>query len=107
MSAATPSAEPIASEPTSPMNICAGYALNQRKTQPRGRERAAENGELAGARDMRDLQVLGEVLVAGDVGEDTYVLAAIMTGPIARPSSPSVRLTAFAAPAITIAPNGM
>src|SRR3546814_1446864 len=32
--ATTPSAAPSASAPTSPMNTCAGYALNQRKPRP-------------------------------------------------------------------------
>src|SRR5262249_18981050 len=34
MRATTPIAAPSASEPTSPMNICAGYALNQRNPSP-------------------------------------------------------------------------
>ena len=36
-----------------------------------------------------------------------YVPAAMMEGPIARPSSPSVRFTALEAPTITRTMNGM
>ncbi len=40
------------------------------EAEARGGQRAAEDRQLAGAGHVRDLQILGELRVAGDVGED-------------------------------------
>ena len=61
---------PSASEPTSPMKTSAGWALNQRKPRRGADERAAEDRQLAGPRDVRDEQVVRHEGVTGDVGED-------------------------------------
>ena len=63
--------------------------------------RAAEHGELAGALDEVDLEIVGEDGVAREVGDERRSSPpAIITGTMARPSSPSVRLTALPAPTI-------
>ena len=71
-------------------------------------ERAAEDGELARLRDERDLQVARGDGVARDVREDRVgARPRCPTAPIARPSRPSVRFTAFEEPTTTSATNGM
>ena len=48
------------------------------------------------------LQIFGEHPVADQIGDRPKVAAAIIIGTMARPSSPSVKFTALAAPTITI-----
>ena len=69
---------------------------SRRRTPPARRRRAD-----------RDLQVLAKIDVADQVARcSAKQPAAIIAGPIARPSRPSVRLTAFEAPTMTSTPNG-
>ena len=48
----------------------AGGALNHRKPRPGADQRAADDGQLAGALHVVDLQVAGELGVAGQVGDE-------------------------------------
>src|SRR6187401_2414876 len=101
MIATVPSAAPSASAPTSPMKTFAGYALNQRKPSP------------APAIDEQNTTISPAPGVCGNSRyleytalEATYAnkpsaLPTITVGMIARPSAPSVRLTALLAPTIT------
>src|SRR5205823_2049320 len=88
--------------------ICgSGHALNQRKPSPAAAS-APQNTASSPAPGTNGICRYSAILAWPAVYANTpRVPPAIMTGPIARPSSPSVRLTAFAAPTMTSAPNGM
>ena len=105
--AIAPSAPPRARLPVSPMNTAAGGALNHRKARPGADDRQAQHGQIADAEDMRDAEVGRELGVADEVGDEQEREAAMITGMVARPSSPSVRFTALPKATITNAPNTM
>jgi hypothetical protein len=75
------------------------------KGQRGAHQRAAKNGEFADLRQMLDIQIGAEARVAGDVGEHVSAPTAMTTQPMARPSRPSVRLTAFDEPTMTSEAN--
>ena len=64
-----PSAAPIAKDPVSPMKTLAGGALNQRKPSPAPTIAAQNTDNFAGARHVVELQVIGEIRAADDVGD--------------------------------------
>ncbi len=72
-------------------------SVEPEEAQARPDHRAADHREFAGTRDVVDLQVVGEDRVA-DVRYEMKpkVPAAIITGTMASPSSPSVRFTGIA-----------
>src|SRR5271167_2700458 len=82
------------------------WRIEPEETQARSNHRTAKDGELAGAGDVMDLQVVGKDRITGEIGNQAKQAAAIIEGTMASPSSPSVRLTAFEAPMITKTPNG-
>src|SRR5262245_30705755 len=114
--ASIPIAPPIDSEPTSPMNTLAGYVWYQRKPTPAPNS-AAQNTESSTARGMcatcRYSAIVSlpppsvRIIVSTPAmyANTMNVPALMMAGPIARPSRPSVRFTAFAVPTTTSAPN--
>ena len=59
--AMAPSAPPSASEPVSPMKIMAGGRVEPQEAEPRADQRAADDGQLAGAGDVVDLQILANL----------------------------------------------
>ena len=72
----------------------------------RADERSAEHGELPRLRHERDLEVASATALR-DVREERIRAGGDAEAPIARPSRPSVRLTAFDAPTRTTATKGM
>src|SRR6056297_3028566 len=66
-----------------------------------------EDQDLAGTGHVMQAEIFGEVGPPHRVGDDAERAEAIITGMIASPSSPSVRLTALAAPTTTIMAKGM
>ena len=64
-----PSAPPHDNDPVSPMKTMAGGALNQRKTETRADQRAAEDGQLAAAGYGMELQIAGKDRIADQIGD--------------------------------------
>src|SRR3989338_674592 len=89
-----PTAAPRPSEPTSPKKTEAGWLLNQRKPT-HAPARLAHHGTSA--------WLLGSPLNT----QSPRMERTIATHPAAKPSNPSVRLTAWAQPAMTIMANGI
>ena len=67
--AMAPSAPPSASEPVSPMKIMAGRRVEPQEAEAGADQGAADDGKLAGALHVVDLQVAREVGVARQVGD--------------------------------------
>jgi hypothetical protein len=85
-----------------------GMTVEPEKPQGRSDQSAAEDGELSGLGYVRDLEIAGGDGVARDVGEHAVRRAGdAHVAPIARPSRPSVRFTAFDEPTTTTATNGI
>ena len=80
-------APPNPSEPVSPMKMLAGKLLNHRKPMHAPTRQAARN--------VRSVSPLVMNVMP------TYASSTIAAQPAARPSSPSVRLTALVVPATT------
>ncbi len=97
-------APPSAIEPVSPMNISAGNALNQRNpiTPPIS---AAATIAMSRYSSLRAATVSAERIQSIDAIARS-VISEIAHVPAARPSIPSVRLTAFEVPAMTRKRNG-
>ena len=68
--AIAPSAPPSASEPVSPMKIIAGGALNQRNPRPAPTSAPQITASSPAPCDEMDLQIIGEDLVADEIGDD-------------------------------------
>ena len=68
--AIVPSRPPRASEPVSPMKICAGGALNHRKPHAGADQRAADDRELAGLDHEIDAEIFREDRVADEIGDE-------------------------------------
>src|SRR4029079_5504753 len=98
-SATNPIAPPSASAPTSPMNTWAGWVLNQRKPMP-APPIAPQNTASSPAPGTWGMPRYWAMLKSRSVVPAAYessrkVNEQMMTGPMARPSRPSVKLTAF------------
>src|SRR5438046_2670479 len=103
--ATVPKAPPIASAPVSPMNTWAGWALNQRN--PSDAPASAPQNTVSSPAPGR--KYTPTYLVQSN-RPNTYAKianapAAIAVSPVARPSSPSVRFTAFELPVTTRVTN--
>ena len=94
--ATTPMPPPSASDPTSPIKICRGMSVVPQESERRSGHRPAEDGQFGGA-GVRENPDSGRNR-RGPSGYDNTVIApaAMIISPIARPSRPSVRFTAFA-----------
>src|ERR1700726_928041 len=107
ITATTPIAPPSASDPTSPMNISAGCALYQRNpndaptSEPQKITRSPAAGIFWISKYSAYRALLERYVSTVNAAEETS------THPIARPSSPSVRFTAFEQPTITSTRNKM
>ena len=74
--------------------------------EPRAHDPGAQDRQLARARHVRNAEVGRIVDAADEVGDDQQnAPAAMTTGIVASPSSPSVRFTALPKPTITNAAN--
>src|SRR5580698_6944505 len=110
-----PIAPPSDSDPTSPMNTCAGYALYQRKPMPvpnSAAQKIASSSTPWMCATCRYCAIvtswpfaMSVVLTPAMYANTRNVPAFMIDGPIASPSSPSVKLTAFAVPTTTTVPN--
>ena len=67
--ATAPSAPPSGSEPVSPMKTMAGGALYQRKPRPAPISAARNTASSPVPADVDELQILGEVHVADEIGD--------------------------------------
>ena len=92
------SAPPSAIEPVSPMNTSAGQALYQRNpiAAPISAAAAIPRSSFVSKRWPGGPERIHEITII-----EAKVKSAMITVPAASPSTPSVRLTPFAAPAIT------
>src|SRR5881296_1473216 len=105
MIATVPSAPPIASAPVSPMKTWAGWALNHRN--PSAAPASAPQNTVSSPAPGR--KYTPTYLVQSN-RPNTYAKianapAAIAVSPVARPSSPSVKFTAFELPVTTSVTN--
>src|SRR5258705_1492968 len=114
--ASMPIAPPSPSAPTSPMNTDAGYALYQRKPTPAPNSAAAKIASSAApsmCATWRYIAIdslwppapISWVSTPAMYAKIMNVAAFMIVGPIASPSSQSVRMTALAAPPTSTAPN--
>ena len=92
------SAPPSAIEPVSPMNTSAGHALYQRNpiVPPINAAATIARSSFVSKRCPGGPERIHEITII-----EAKVKSAMITVPAASPSTPSVRLTPFAAPAIT------
>src|ERR1700755_914583 len=108
-SATNPSAPPSASAPTSPMNTWAGWVLNHRNPipappmAPQNTASSPAPGTCAIPRYPAMLKLRSVVPAA--YASSRKVNDEMITGPIASPSSPSVRLTALDVATSVNSPN--
>src|SRR5215218_2175934 len=110
-SATKPMAPPSASAPTSPMNTCAGWVLNHRKPMPAppiAPQNTASSPDPGTCGIPRyDAMLKSRSVVPAAYARNRNVNDQMITGPIASPSRPSVRLTAFDSDISTNTPNAM
>ena len=92
--ATVPNSPPKASEPVSPMNTLAGLQLNHRKPA-----QADATPSMTGLIVPAKLQM--------PCGRAAYISATKIIQPLAKPSKPSVRLTALEEPMMTRMARGM
>ncbi len=101
MIATTANIDPIDSDPVSPINISAGQVLNQRKPKPEpiNAAQTTKSSPVPGIKGMlRQLEKLQLPPIQAKIAKAPLIK---ITGIIAKPSSPSVRLTALELPTIT------
>ena len=90
-----------------PINTAAGGALYHRKAQTPADQRRAKYQNLTSSRNVMHFKILGKCQPGQPRRRSPPKLpAAIITGIIASPSNPSVRLTALAEPTMTIMVKG-
>src|SRR3569832_27485 len=110
-SATKPSAPPSASAPTSPMNTWAGWVLNHRNPMPAPplapQNTASSPAPCTGATPRYWAMLKSRSVVPAAYDSSRNVNEQMMTGPMASPSRPSVRLTAFDSASSTKIPNPM
>src|SRR4051794_40652678 len=105
--ATEPSKPPNASEPVSPMKIEAGGALNQRKPKPPPITAPHNTASSPGPATKRSCRESESTALPTTPAKKPKQPVAIITGTKARPSGPSVRVTALPAPTMMKAPNTM
>src|SRR3569832_1853596 len=98
-SATKPSAPPSASAPTSPMNTWAGWVLNHRNPMPAPpmapQNTASSPAPCTGATPRYWAMLQSRSVVPAAYDNSRNVNEQMMTGPMASPTKPSVRLTAL------------
>src|SRR6266487_5714179 len=104
--ATVPSAAPSASEPTSPMKISAGYELYQRNPSDAPTSEPQNTVSSAAPEKCVSRRYSASTRLPTTYASAVYAVAAIAKILIARPSRPSVRLTAFDSAVSTNAANG-
>ena len=101
ITATTPSAAPKASAPTSPMKTSAGYALNHKNASPAPAIAAQKTASSPAPGICGRPRYFENTALPATYAKIASALATITVGKIARPSRPSVRLTALLEPTIT------
>src|SRR5690348_14526350 len=103
--ATAPSMPPSASEPVSPMKIEAGGALNQRNPSPAPSTAPHSTASSPVPATYLICRYSENTALPARYEIRPKLAEAIITGTMASPSRPSVRLTALPAPTITKAPK--
>src|SRR5881394_1765250 len=93
-----PSTPPNASDPVSPMNICAGWQLNQRNPRPAPIIAAQKTVNSPAPLTNGTCRYSANLKLPAIYVNTRNTAATINVQPIARPSRPSVKFTAFELP---------
>src|SRR5216117_3128115 len=104
--ATVPSAAPSASDPTSPMKMSAGYELYQRNPSDAPTSAPQNTVNSPAPEKCVSSRYSASTRLPTTYARAVYAVAAIAKMLIAKPSSPSVRFTAFDSDVRTNAANG-